>query len=88
MNQRGPGAGGHSGIFYAAYVFFEKVRLRDGKPKSKRREEMEQVWGGHVNLVTGRKGVSFARTYICRSSEVPVQDKYGMVHFVPEHGGL
>jgi len=83
MDQKGPAAGGQSGVFYAGYVFFEKVRLRDGKPKSKRREEMEEVWGGHTDRMTGRKGVSFSRMFTCHVSEVPVQDKYGMVHFVP-----
>jgi hypothetical protein len=61
--------------------------LRDGKPKSKLREEMEQVWGGHQNPVTGRKGVSFSRTFLCHESEVPVEDKYGMLHFVRKGAG-
>jgi hypothetical protein len=33
-------------VFYAAYVFFEKLRLAEGKQKSKHRLEMEEIWGG------------------------------------------
>lgn len=39
--QEGASAGNNSAIFYSSYVFFEKLRLRDGKPKAKHRKEME-----------------------------------------------
>lgn len=42
---KGPTVGANSLVFYAAYVFFEKVRIAEGKPKSKHRVEMEKVWG-------------------------------------------
>jgi hypothetical protein len=41
-------------VFYAAYVFFEKVRLAEGKPKSKHRVEMEEIWGGKGGFNTTR----------------------------------
>jgi len=86
MRQKGPAAGGNSDVHYAGYAFFEKVRLRDGKPKSKKREEMERAWDGHS---TGRKGVSIGSRYvICRSDEVPTVDKYGRMQIVPRRGGL
>lgn len=44
MNQKSPGAGVNSLVFYNRYVSFKKVRLRNGKPNSKKRREMEQVW--------------------------------------------
>ncbi|OHE97866.1 calcineurin is a calcium-dependent [Colletotrichum orchidophilum] len=44
MNKKGPVAGNTSTVFYAAYVFFEKLRVRDRKPKGKKREEMEDEW--------------------------------------------
>ncbi|KZL68469.1 calcineurin is a calcium-dependent [Colletotrichum incanum] len=44
MNKKGPAAGNTSTVFYAAYVFFEKLRIRDKKPKGKKREEMEWEW--------------------------------------------
>lgn len=43
---KGADTGNTSCVFYAAYVFFEKVRLAEGKPKSKHRLEMEDIWGG------------------------------------------
>lgn len=41
---KGANSGNTSAIFYAAYVYFEKVRVKQGKPKSKHREEMESIW--------------------------------------------
>lgn len=46
----GPIEGGDSKVFNAAYVFFEKKRVAEGKAKAKKREEMEKVWPGGVNL--------------------------------------
>ncbi|XDG01368.1 hypothetical protein ABKA04_000983 [Annulohypoxylon sp. FPYF3050] len=40
----GANAGCTSKIFYAAYVFFEKKRIAEGKPKSEHRLNMERVW--------------------------------------------
>lgn len=45
LGKKGRMAGNTSGVFYAAYVFFEKLRVRDGKPKTQFREEMEEAWG-------------------------------------------
>ena len=42
--KHGPMAGNSSKVFYAAYVYFEKLRVKHGKPKSKKREEMEKTW--------------------------------------------
>ncbi|KAK1994725.1 hypothetical protein LX36DRAFT_660309 [Colletotrichum falcatum] len=46
MSKKGPVAGNTSSVFYAACVYFEKLRVRDGRPKSITREEMELVWPG------------------------------------------
>ncbi|KAI5246596.1 hypothetical protein E4T43_02599 [Aureobasidium subglaciale] len=43
---KGADTGNTSCVFYAAYVFFEKMRLAEGKPKSKHRQEMERIWAG------------------------------------------
>jgi hypothetical protein len=45
----GPNQGGDNKIFYAGYVFFEKKRIAENKPKSKKRLEMEEQWPGGVN---------------------------------------
>jgi len=41
----GADAGNTSRVFYGSYVYFEKLRLKEGKPKSKHRTEMEDIWG-------------------------------------------
>ncbi|KAI1774427.1 hypothetical protein F4818DRAFT_419894 [Hypoxylon cercidicola] len=42
--QKGPKTGAKNTVFYAAYVYFEKPRLAQGKKKTKHREIMEEVW--------------------------------------------
>ncbi|KAL1304694.1 hypothetical protein AAFC00_003646 [Neodothiora populina] len=42
---KGPDGGNTNSVFYAACVFFEKIRVKEGKPKSKHRQEMEAAWG-------------------------------------------
>lgn len=42
--KKGPRTGNTSAVFYAAYVFFEKLHIRDVRPKAKFWEEMENVW--------------------------------------------
>lgn len=44
--KKGPRAGCASSVFYAAYVYFEKLRIAKGKPKSTHRLEMEQIYPG------------------------------------------
>ena len=55
-NNMGPISGAKSKVFYAAYVFFEKLRIKQGKPKSKHRLEMEEVWGFQGGLDRSRDG--------------------------------
>jgi hypothetical protein len=42
--KEGPTAGSTSRVCYAAYVYFEKKRLSEGKSKSVHREMMEDEW--------------------------------------------
>lgn len=46
MAKKGPAAGNTSTAFYGSYVFFEKMRIRDGKPKTEHRLGMEDAWDG------------------------------------------
>lgn len=58
-SKKGPRMGNTSSVFYAAYVYFEKIRLAEKKPKSKHREEMEKVWtaeGGFDRVHGGHQG--------------------------------
>lgn len=42
--KKGAVAGCTSSVYYAAYVYFEKLRIAEGKPKSKHRVEMEKIY--------------------------------------------
>ncbi|KKY36665.1 hypothetical protein UCDDA912_g03337 [Diaporthe ampelina] len=41
--KKGPTAGCTGSVYYAAYVYFEKLRIAEGKPKSKHRLDMEDI---------------------------------------------
>lgn len=44
--------GNTSKIFYTAYIFFEKLRLKEGKKESAKRLEMERLWGHQEGVDT------------------------------------
>ncbi|KAK0719310.1 hypothetical protein B0H67DRAFT_509588 [Lasiosphaeris hirsuta] len=73
MKQKGPLAGNTSAVYYAAYVFFEKVRIKQKKPKSNDREIMEEI---HINGVdtTVQSGKI---KYVGSASSRLGMDKYG-----------
>lgn len=81
LGQKGPSAGSGSVAFYAGYVYFEKIRVRDGKPKSQMRQEMETVWGNDGMDIPEERG-GRQRSFWCLGNEKPVEDKYGRIHFV------
>ncbi|KAF4631124.1 hypothetical protein G7Y89_g7010 [Cudoniella acicularis] len=77
LGKRGATAGNTSSVFYGSYVFFEKMRIRDGKPKSKHRETMEKEYRGKKGMDTKHRldgGVW------CSQGERPYEDKYGKLH--------
>lgn len=55
-SKKGPDAGNTSIVYYTAYLYFEKMRLAEGKPKSKHRVGMENAWpvGIDTSRVMGR----------------------------------
>ncbi|KAI1497727.1 hypothetical protein F5X99DRAFT_432734 [Biscogniauxia marginata] len=72
--KKGPLAGCTSSIFYATYVYFEKKRIAEGKPKSQHRIKMEEIWakhGGFERESDGRNG------YWLRPGETIHISKYG-----------
>ncbi|KAB5554834.1 hypothetical protein GE09DRAFT_1222304 [Coniochaeta sp. 2T2.1] len=74
LGQRGPRMGNTSAPYYAAYVF-EKRRIKDGKPKSKHRVEMEGVHGAEgMDLEHGGNA-----RFLCFWNERPYVDKYGSI---------
>lgn len=82
LRVKGPGAGGHSPGFYAAYVFFEKLRLRDGKGKSKKRQELEKIYEKNHMGEAGFPRENFHKNsrLFCRKGEKWNTDQYGKVH--------
>ncbi|KLU92883.1 hypothetical protein MAPG_11828 [Magnaporthiopsis poae ATCC 64411] len=79
MDQTTTMDGNTSKSFYAGYLLFEKQRIRDGKPKSAFRLEMEARHGPEgVNRTTNMKTTSF----ICLGNERPFVDKYGCLQMM------
>ncbi|XXG96857.1 hypothetical protein Hte_003148 [Hypoxylon texense] len=74
-NKRGPNAGCSSKVFYAAYVYFEKKRIAEGKPKSQHRLKMESIWPEGFDLEhDGRSWITLHET------ETASVDQYGQLH--------
>ena len=75
LSKKGPSAGNTSGIFYPAYVFFEKLRIKEGKPKTKFREEMEKIWRntGMNREIPSERGVW------CQGPQRPYEDEFGRI---------
>ena len=76
LGNKGSVDGNDSPLFYAGYVWFEKLRIKNGKRKSKKREEMEEIWSkeGGMNRISHR--------YIkCHESVRPRVDQYGRLSF-------
>ncbi|KAE8137804.1 hypothetical protein BDV38DRAFT_246249 [Aspergillus pseudotamarii] len=78
LDMSGANSGNTNSVFYAAYVFFEKLRIRDGQPKTKFREEMEKIWRPHGGFDTT---TPHHRGYWCHDSEFVYVDKYGQTGF-------
>ncbi|RPB25428.1 hypothetical protein L211DRAFT_806871 [Terfezia boudieri ATCC MYA-4762] len=74
LQMKGANTGNTSALFYASYVYFEKLRVKQGKPKSKHREEMERIWrkDGGFDIETPS-----SRGYFCGPGEYPSIDQYG-----------
>ena len=70
----GPLAGNISRIYYAAYVFFEKRRIFQRKPKSRKREQNEQVWVSNGGIDRERR-----RKVWCSASSTPFIDRCGRI---------
>lgn len=76
LKGKGPQEGGQSPAFYAAYVYFEKVRVLHGKAKSKKRQDMEAAWEGEGGFP--RRGTH--NLYItCVGGEKPSFDRLGQL---------
>ena len=73
LGKKGALAGSRNYAYYAAYVFFEKVRIREGKPKSEDRLVMERKWPRGVDTE-----VDYSRAWLGAGESGFVLDKYGI----------
>ena len=64
--KKGVDGGNTSSVFYAAYVFFEKLRIKEGKAKGKHRQEMEEIYAGKGGFDTH----TAVKRYVCISLNV------------------
>ncbi|KAK8098167.1 uncharacterized protein PG998_013653 [Apiospora kogelbergensis] len=94
MGKSGPTRGNNSPIFYGGYVFFEKLRIKDEKPKTKFRLEMEDIYGpgrgGKKKSGSHRRDnkpgmetkVDLSGPMIMRDNERLTEDKHGQQEII------
>ncbi|KAK6084396.1 calcineurin is a calcium-dependent [Seiridium cupressi] len=82
LSKSGPTDGNTSCVYYGSYVFFEKLRIKQDKPKSAMRLEMEKLYGkSGVNTTEQR-----SRWVFLTDGEHPYEDEYGRTHIVSAKG--
>lgn len=67
--------GASSPIFYGGYVYFEKLRIKQGKPQNKKRQQMEKMWAPR-GLDTRH---DMKQSTMMKGDEAIFTDKYGHV---------
>lgn len=75
-SKKGLYASNTSVVFYGAYVYFEKLRLKQNKPKGKKREEMEMIHGAEGGIDHS----SVINRYWALVGSTVTEDQYGRVH--------
>ncbi|KAM7201561.1 hypothetical protein V8F20_004789, partial [Naviculisporaceae sp. PSN 640] len=74
MGQRGTMTGNITGVYYAAYVFFEKLRIKEGKPKSADRKIVEAYHKKGLDRSLAPEHVYYL---VPMSAQGLTMDKYG-----------
>jgi hypothetical protein len=59
-------------------VYFEKLRIKEGRPKGKKRQEMEEVHALQGGVETKHRMDRF----LCGPNEIPTVDGLGKFEFV------
>lgn len=78
-SKKGPYAGNTSSVYYGAYVYLEKLRIKENKPKGKKREEMERLYAAKGGIDRQRQHQYY---YLTRPWESVSHDAYGRLHVV------
>jgi hypothetical protein len=81
LKKKGRREGNDSKVFPASYIFFEKLRIKQGKKKSKVRQEMEEVWGFEGGMDR------YAGAFIIPRADGLSVDKYGKLEIVRGYTG-
>lgn len=76
--KKGYDKGNTSGAFYEAYVYFEKLRVAEGKPKSKDRLKMEELWS-HRGGFDREKESSHKGINLGPSEAITKKNKFGEI---------
>lgn len=77
-SKKGAWEGNTSVVFYGAYVFFEKLRIAEKKPKSKKRLEMEGIYSKEGGVDTTSRHQYFS----VLEGQRPYVDPYGRVNIL------
>ncbi|OCL14862.1 hypothetical protein AOQ84DRAFT_330342 [Glonium stellatum] len=82
--KKGYDKGNTSSVFYAAYCYFEKLRIKEGKAKSKDRQKMEELYAqqGGFNIKT----TSNNKRLFMMKGEGLKYDKYGQFTIIGHNG--
>lgn len=80
MDLDGHDRGCESAVYYGAYVYFERLRIKNGEPKSDDREDLEDHWepSGGISRVRDRN------YYIMPKGMAVYGDEFGRIHTRPE----
>ncbi|KAF5345159.1 hypothetical protein D9758_009646 [Tetrapyrgos nigripes] len=73
MRWAGATTGNSNRVFYAAYVYFEKKRISEGKSKSEHRKKMEKQWAHQ-----GGMSRELCQYYWCRDGVELYEDEVGV----------
>jgi hypothetical protein len=73
LEKKGATAGASSAVYYGSYVYFEKLRLKNGEKKSKKRVEVEENVPDGMSLEQRRGG------YIVPVGTEIYEDEFGRV---------
>ncbi|KAI9147211.1 hypothetical protein HJFPF1_13245 [Paramyrothecium foliicola] len=79
LDQQGPKGGNTTALYYAAYKFFEKKRIKDHEPKTEFREEMEEIhFPSGVDRQNGPR-----KKYVGSADRELIVDDYARIQSVP-----
>lgn len=75
LSKRGANSGNTSRVYYASYVYFEKLRLKWAQEKTKKRKDVEKIFPG------GMERDRVLNWVIARADERMVEDEFGRITF-------